>query len=95
MQSITLPGFADGAIAATVVRWLIQPGDPFAAGDVLVELEVEEALLHLEALQSGTLARIVAQPRETVSVGAELAQVELGGGPATQSKPRQRWRNSS
>jgi len=87
MQSITLPELADGVIAATVVRWLKQPGDGFSAGDALVELEIEDALVHLEASQSGTLRRAVAQPRETVRVGAELAQVEATSAPAPQSKP--------
>jgi len=86
VQSITLPQLADGATAATVVRWLKQPGDGFSAGDPLVELEIEDALVHLEASQSGRLARVLAQPRETVRVGAELAQVEATGGPAPQPK---------
>jgi len=87
MQSIALPQLADGVFAATVVRWLKQPGNGFAAGDVLVELEVEDALVHLEASQSGRLARVLAQPRETLRVGAELAQVEATGGPAPQPEP--------
>ena len=87
MQPITLPQVTDGLIAATVVRWLKQPGDKFSAGDALVELEIEDAWVHLEASQSGTLARVVAQPRQTVSVGAVLAQVEATSAPPPQSKP--------
>ncbi len=87
MQPITLPQLADGVIAATVVRWLKQPGDVFAAGDALVELEIEDALVYLEASQPGTLVRVLAQPRETVGVGAELAQMEVDGTPSPQSNP--------
>ena len=87
MQSITLANLPDGVTAATVSRWLKRPGEGFSAGDVLVELEIENALVHLEATQSGTLARILAQPRETVSLGTELAQVEAPGEPAPQTKP--------
>jgi pyruvate dehydrogenase E2 component (dihydrolipoamide acetyltransferase) len=87
MRSIILPQLADGVTAATVVRWLKQPGDGFCAGDVLVELEIEDALVHLEASQSGTLARLLAQPRQTVRIGAELAQVEATGAPLPQSEP--------
>lgn len=82
MQPITLPQLAENTTDATVVRWLKQPGEVFSAGDALVELEVEDALVHLEASQPGTLARVVAQPRETVGVGAELAQVEPAVEPA-------------
>jgi len=49
MQSITLPQFAERVNAATVVRWLKRPGDVFAAGDALVELEIEDALVQLDA----------------------------------------------
>ena len=87
MQSITFPELANGPIAATLVRWLKQPGDGFSTGDALVELEIQDALVHLEASQSGTLTQVVAQPRQTVQVGAELARVEETGGPAPQSKP--------
>jgi len=87
MQSMTLPQWADGALAATVVRWLKQPGDGFAAGDVLVELEIDDALVHLEASGPGRLARVVAGPCQTVRVGDELAQVEATGPPAPKSEP--------
>jgi pyruvate dehydrogenase E2 component (dihydrolipoamide acetyltransferase) len=87
MQSITLPRLADGVTAATLVRWLKQAGDGFCAGDVLAELEIEDALVHLEASQSGTLARLLAQPRQTVRIGAELAQVEATSATVPQSKP--------
>ena len=86
MQPIVLPQFADGVNAATVVRWLKQPGDAFAAGDALVELEIEDALVHVDASQPGTLERVLVEPRQTVGVGAELAQVEMAGEPAPQTK---------
>lgn len=86
MQSIVLPQLAKGVDSATVVRWLKQPGDGFAAGDALVELEVEEALVHLDASQAGTLAQVLAEPRQTVGVGAELAQAEMAGPAAPQDE---------
>ncbi len=86
MQLITLPQVADGVVAATVIRWLKQPSDRFSAGDVLVELEIEDALVHVEASHSGALARVLAQPRQTVKVGAELAQMEAADATAPQPK---------
>jgi pyruvate dehydrogenase E2 component (dihydrolipoamide acetyltransferase) len=87
MQSIILPQPADGVNAATVVRWLKRPGEHFSAGEALVELEIEDALVRLEASQSGTLATILAEARETVRVGAELARAEGMSVPAPQSEP--------
>jgi pyruvate dehydrogenase E2 component (dihydrolipoamide acetyltransferase) len=79
MPSIKLPQPAADIASATVVRWLIEPGQPFAAGQVLVELEAEEALVQVEAAGPGVLAEIVAKPGQTVPVGAELARVETAG----------------
>jgi len=91
MQPITLPKLAGGVSAATVVRWLKRPGDALSPGDALVELEIEDALVHLEASQAGTLAQVLVQPRQTVTVGAELAQVQelaqVTSAPVPQSKP--------
>ncbi len=89
MQTITLPQLAKGVTAATVVRWLKQVGDRFAAGEALVELETEEAVVLLEASHEGTLSQILAQARATVSVGAVLAHVAGAAGPAPQSKPEE------
>ncbi len=86
MQLMTLPQVTGDVTTATVVRWLKQPGDPFSVGDVLVELEIEDALVHVEASQAGTLARVLAEPRQTVKVGSELAQMEAAGAPAPQPK---------
>lgn len=91
MRSITLPPLAGGAAAATVVRWLKQPGQGFSAGDALVELEIEDALVQLEAAGAGTLTRILAQPQQTVRPGADLAQVTDSGTsqPPSQLPPSQ------
>jgi pyruvate dehydrogenase E2 component (dihydrolipoamide acetyltransferase) len=87
MSSVWLPQIAADIASVTVVRWLIKPGEPFAAGQVLVEAEAEEALVHVEAGGPGALAQIVAQPGQTVAVGTELARLEAAG--TTQLPPAQ------
>lgn len=72
-SSMNLPPLAAGATDATVVRWLKSPGDTFAAGEILVELEIDNALVHLEASQAGSLERVMASPGQTVRVGEALA----------------------
>ena len=88
MQLITLPQLPGGVTAATVVRWLKQPGKPFSPGDTLVELEIEEALVHLEASKPGTIAQALAQPRNTIKIGAQLAQMETNVTSASQSSSK-------
>jgi pyruvate dehydrogenase E2 component (dihydrolipoamide acetyltransferase) len=62
--------------SATVLRWLVSPGDPFAAGAGLVELEAEEAIVAVQAPEAGTLTKIVATVGQTIPVGSDLAQIE-------------------
>lgn len=87
MQSITLPQLASGTSSATVVRWLKQPGDSFSARETLVELEIEDALVQLEAAGPGKLVRVLVTPHQTVRVNAELAQIEPASAPAAQASP--------
>jgi len=81
MTSLHFPPPADDIGAATVVRWLKRAGDSFAAGDPLVELEAERALVVVEAAAPGRLTAFVAAPGTTVAVGAKLAEVKLAGAP--------------
>ncbi len=86
-SSITLPQLSDGLVDATVVRWLKGPSDEFSPGDLLVELEIEDAVVQLEASQAGRLTRLVAPPQQTVQVGGVLAEVETSGEAAGASVP--------
>ena len=78
MTSIVFPRPSDAMASGTVLRWLKRPGEPFSAGDALLELESEEALIVVEAATEGTLGEILAGPGQTVEVGARLALLENG-----------------
>jgi len=76
MSFAIFPEVSPPAAAATVVRWWKQPGDSVAASDLLVELEAERMLIQVEAVAAGTLADILAQPGQTVQVGASLGRFD-------------------
>ncbi len=90
MQTIRLPEAAKGMTDATVLRWLVEPGGPVEAGQVLVELETADSLLHVDAPVSGVLSRQTASPGTTVPVGGELGQMdgEVSAGEAAVSTPQ-------
>jgi pyruvate dehydrogenase E2 component (dihydrolipoamide acetyltransferase) len=77
MTAFTLPLISPQVTSATVARWLRKPGDAFAAGDPLVELEVEEAFIQVEASAAGRLVETLAAVGKTVRVGEPLARVDL------------------
>ena len=61
---------------ATVTQWHRKEGERVAAGDVLVELEVDKAAHDVEAPTSGTLREILVLEGEEVEVGGLLAVID-------------------
>ncbi|MBM3474743.1 MAG: hypothetical protein FJX75_15880 [Armatimonadetes bacterium] len=60
---------------ATVYRWLKQEGEPIEAGEIVLEVETQKAILEIEAFESGTLLKILVREEETVPVGTPLALI--------------------
>lgn len=43
MAEIQMPRLSDTMEEGTIARWVKQPGDPVAPGDVLAEIETDKA----------------------------------------------------
>jgi len=65
---------------ATIVAWRKQPGEAFAPGDVLYEIETEKVTQEVEATASGRLLEILVPEGENADVGQAVCTVEVGGG---------------
>jgi hypothetical protein len=71
-----------------VAEWRRAPGEPFAAGDVLVVIETDKIANEVEAPAAGRLSAVLVDAGQTVPVGAALAQWELAeGGAAAVAAP--------
>jgi pyruvate/2-oxoglutarate dehydrogenase complex dihydrolipoamide acyltransferase (E2) component len=62
---------------ATIAKWHKQPGESFATGDVLYEIETEKVTQEVEAKHGGTLVAILVQAGEIAPVGAPVCTVEV------------------
>ena len=72
--TIAMPALSPTMESGTVARWLKKEGDPVAPGDVIAEIETDKATMEVEAVDEGTLGRIlVAEGTENVPVGAPIA----------------------
>jgi pyruvate dehydrogenase E1 component beta subunit len=58
----------------TLVKWLVKEGDKVKSGDILAEIETDKATMEFEAVDEGTIARILIEDgTDGVKVGAPIA----------------------
>ena len=70
-----MPRLSDTMSEGTVGRWLKQPGDQVAQGDILAEIETDKATMELEAFESGVLQKIVVPEGQTVPIGEVIGMI--------------------
>jgi|HubBroStandDraft_1064217.scaffolds.fasta_scaffold00245_19 pyruvate dehydrogenase E2 component (dihydrolipoamide acetyltransferase) len=71
---ITMPALSPTMTEGNLAKWLKHEGDPVRAGDILAEIETDKATMEVEAVDEGTLGRImVADGAQGVKVGAVIA----------------------
>ncbi|MEO6432611.1 MAG: pyruvate dehydrogenase complex dihydrolipoamide acetyltransferase, partial [Sphingomicrobium sp.] len=64
------PTMEEGSLA----KWLVKEGDVVKSGDILAEIETDKATMEFEAVDEGTIAKIlVAEGTDGVKVGAPIA----------------------
>lgn len=68
-----------------VAKWQVQPGQPFAAGDILVVVETDKIANDVEATDAGVLEEVLVAEGETVPVSAPIARWRLSGDAAPRS----------
>ena len=71
---ITMPALSPTMEEGTLTRWLKREGDTIASGDILAEIETDKATMEFEAVDEGTLARLlVPEGTDGVAVGTAIA----------------------
>ncbi len=74
--TITMPQLSPTMEAGTLARWLVSEGDTVASGDVLAEIETDKATMEIEAIDDGTISRLlVAEGAENVPVNQAIALI--------------------
>ncbi|MEO1190959.1 MAG: pyruvate dehydrogenase complex dihydrolipoamide acetyltransferase [Pseudomonadota bacterium] len=73
-SEILMPALSPTMTEGNLARWLKQEGDQVSAGDVVCEIETDKATMEVEAVDEGTLAKIlVAEGTEGVAVNTPIA----------------------
>ncbi len=72
--NILMPALSPTMTEGTLAKWLMKEGDQVSSGDVIAEIETDKATMEVEAVDEGTLAKIlVADGTEGVAVNAVIA----------------------
>ena len=72
--NITMPALSPTMEEGTLARWMVKPGDTISSGDVIAEIETDKATMEVEAVDEGTIAKIVVEAgTEGVKVNSVIA----------------------
>src|SRR5438128_11758055 len=71
---LKMPALSPTMEEGTLAKWLVKEGDKVASGDILAEIETDKATMEFEAVDEGTVAKIlVPEGTDGVKVGAPIA----------------------
>ncbi|MBI3496053.1 MAG: pyruvate dehydrogenase complex E1 component subunit beta [Proteobacteria bacterium] len=77
---VLMPALSPTMTEGKIARWLKHEGDPIRSGDVLAEIETDKATMEVEAVDEGTLGRIlVPEGTEGVAVNTPIAVLVTDG----------------
>ena len=72
--NITMPALSPTMEEGNLAKWLVKEGDKVGPGDVIAEIETDKATMEVEAVDEGTVAKIVVPAgTEGVKVNALIA----------------------
>ena len=77
---VLMPALSPTMEEGTLAKWLVKEGDAVSAGDLLAEIETDKATMEFEAVDEGTVARIlVPEGTESVKVNSPIAVLLVEG----------------
>ncbi|WP_322419131.1 pyruvate dehydrogenase complex dihydrolipoamide acetyltransferase [Mesorhizobium huakuii] len=78
--NITMPALSPTMEEGNLSKWLVKEGDKVSPGDVIAEIETDKATMEVEAVDEGTVAKLVVPAgTEGVKVNALIAVLAAEG----------------
>ena len=71
---LKMPALSPTMEEGTLAKWLVKEGDTVKSGDILAEIETDKATMEFEAVDEGTIAKIlIPEGSDGVKVGTPIA----------------------
>ncbi|GGY97335.1 pyruvate dehydrogenase complex E1 component subunit beta [Novosphingobium colocasiae] len=77
---LKMPALSPTMEEGKLAKWLVKEGDEVSSGDILAEIETDKATMEFEAVDEGTVGKIlIAEGTEGVKVGTVIAMLNGDG----------------
>ena len=84
---IKMPALSPTMEEGTLAKWLVKEGDTVRSGDILAEIETDKATMEFEAVDEGTVGKLlVAEGTDGVKVGTVI--MEMAGEDTAVAEPK-------
>lgn len=74
-ERVKLPKWGLSMEEATIIEWMVGPGDEVSRGEVIATVESEKAEVELPSPVGGVFAEALVEEGETVDVGTEVCVI--------------------
>ena len=78
---VAMPKMGISVSEGTILEWRKQPGDWVEADETIADVTTDKVDVEIPAPASGRLARIIAEPGDTVPVGEPIAEIDAEAKP--------------
>src|SRR6185295_13845863 len=87
--NILMPALSPTMTEGKLAKWHVKEGDKVESGKVLCEIETDKATMEVEAVDEGTIGKIlIAEGTENVAVNTPIAVLLEEGESAADAKPQ-------
>ena len=76
-KTFRLPDLGEGLPDATIVEWLVKPGDTVALDAPMISMETAKAIVEVPSPYSGKLVKVYGNNGDVIATGAPLADFEI------------------
>jgi len=93
--AIRMPSFGQTTDELVIVAWLKEEGDAVAAGEPLLTVQTDKAMIEVESFAAGTLLKISRRAGEIVEAGSPIAYLGQPGEAIPEHTPSNSNSNSN
>ena len=79
LKDFMLPPTGEQIDAARLVAWTVQPGESFAQGQTLLEIETDKSVIEIPAEEDGTMIEHLVKVDGTLNADTAVARIEVAG----------------